>query len=250
MCLEPTVEGCDRIVWTGGKNARGYAEGDGRLKCYDGATQIAEFGGLKRDGSWVAKKEFQHSEWAIVTGSNKTKAERDFETLEARLATGDPYREIVDEHRREMAAKYGEAPTPPATNSGGFLSLLARAVIIATASSGGSGGSSSASSPSSGSSFKQRYAGNYTDFRVTYDGMDRRHFVLGQGEHNYLVLRSASGDRISVRYSGALQSGSGPNKASLEGTTISVRFNSSGEPGSLKNTSNGRTAYVTSWGLE
>ena len=75
--------------------------------------------------------------------------------------------------------------------------------------------------------------------------MDPKRKFLGQGEANYLVLRTPTGRSFAVRYSGVL--GEGDEPYSFEGSKINVKFSSTGAPISLKNASNGNTASVTSW---
>lgn len=106
------------------------------------------------------------------------------------------------------------------------------------------GASSGSYSPPSNSNSNSP-ASPYEDCVCTYDGMDPKHKILGQGEVNYLVLRTPTGRSFSVRYSGRL--GSGEEPYSFEGSKINVKFSSTGAPISLKNASNGRTASVTSW---
>lgn len=106
-------------------------------------------------------------------------------------------------------------------------------------------GARSSSYSSQGSSSSDSPTSPYEDCVCTYDGMDPKHKILGQGEVNYLVLRTPTGRSFSLRYSGRL--GSGEEPYSFEGSKINVKFSSTGAPISLKNASNGRTASVTSW---
>lgn len=231
LLYDPNPSPTERAIWTGSKDSEGFASGFGRLKWLQHGRQVSEYEGTKVRGKWTSYRKLSRSEW------NKGDSE-----MASRSGAADPTADLVaglmNGFGRSVQRTYGE---------GRWLTGTVDNMKKTFDGMGSSSSSSGSSGASDASQFRQRYAGGYTDFTVTYDGMAPEHSVLGQGEMNYLVLRSSSGDRFSVRYSGELQSGTGGSKSSLEGATINVRFSGSGEPESLKNTSNGKMAPVRSW---
>lgn len=231
LLYDPNPSPTERAIWTGSKDSEGFASGFGRLKWLQHGRQVSEYEGTKVRGKWTSYRKLDRSEWGGGAPENA-----------AQSTTADPTADLVagllNGFGRSVQRTYGE---------GRWLTGTVDNMKKTFDGMGSSSDSSGNSGASDASQFRQRHAGGYTDFTVTYDGMAPEHVF---SESNYLVLRSSSGDRFSVRYSGELQSGSSGSKSSLEGTTINVRFSGSGEPESLKNTSNGKVAPVRSWELK
>lgn len=99
------------------------------------------------------------------------------------------------------------------------------------------------------SRFAALYAGAYHDFTCSKDTN------AGKGLTSpWLTLRGANGKEWAIRYKVALlnqNSGNGglatDDSQDLTGTKMNVRFNSTGEPISIKNTTNGNHCEVIDW---
>lgn len=202
------------ITWTGSKDDKGYAHGQGTTKVYvkSGGFSFSETGAMSH-GKWegtTKETDKEGKDWKCVWNDGE-QASRERIYTQAELAQ--QRRDADERSKRRMES----------------LDRFGRWLGNAMASRSSSSGSSYSSSSSSGSTSTRTASGQYEDCRCTYDA--RKGESRGSG-YNTIRLRSSSGSwTVSYYFGGGnyLMSGSG----NLEGKSVNVRFDG-GRPASLK----------------